>query len=352
MIQTECTKCGNKRVFEDSYDGRKFKCPICSSPVKIQKANDVVDKATVQKAHENNNSHNLVNSVAEKKLHKPDPSTTNSQSDILPDIPSEDMAKLGDIVNDPAKVNQKEKKKGRVRYVVLGAIAVCAFIFLGKLRNDNFNGNASSSDISQSTEASNQIPQPRPSTAAAMPPAADTPAAAMPVDTAAMPDMGSSKSVQDNDQNIQNYTEITSSDEHVEGRNTTYEDINRIEVLKSRIKIFYQLWESGSIQTADYFAEKVDVFFNKRDVNKNEVKNTFSTNFREFVNFKLDLLNINFDKTLNGVSYFKVKMHFKCFRVKMQKFEECDDTELIGIDSLMRVTYLKEEKIENLRFYK
>lgn len=36
MIETICSNCGNKRVFEDSYSGRKFKCPTCGNIVEIK----------------------------------------------------------------------------------------------------------------------------------------------------------------------------------------------------------------------------------------------------------------------------------------------------------------------------
>lgn len=37
MIETICSNCGNKRVFEDSYLGRKFKCPTCGNIVEIKR---------------------------------------------------------------------------------------------------------------------------------------------------------------------------------------------------------------------------------------------------------------------------------------------------------------------------
>lgn len=36
MIETICPSCGNRKPFEDSFIGRKFKCPKCSNPVTIQ----------------------------------------------------------------------------------------------------------------------------------------------------------------------------------------------------------------------------------------------------------------------------------------------------------------------------
>lgn len=36
MIETICSNCGNIRVFEDSYAGRKFKCPECGEVVEIK----------------------------------------------------------------------------------------------------------------------------------------------------------------------------------------------------------------------------------------------------------------------------------------------------------------------------
>ena len=36
MIETVCKNCGNLRVFEDSYAGRRFKCPVCGKIVVIK----------------------------------------------------------------------------------------------------------------------------------------------------------------------------------------------------------------------------------------------------------------------------------------------------------------------------
>lgn len=36
MIETVCSNCGNKKTFEDSFEGKTFKCPSCSNPVKVQ----------------------------------------------------------------------------------------------------------------------------------------------------------------------------------------------------------------------------------------------------------------------------------------------------------------------------
>jgi len=38
MIETTCSNCGNKRVFDESYSGRKFKCPNCGEVVEIKHA--------------------------------------------------------------------------------------------------------------------------------------------------------------------------------------------------------------------------------------------------------------------------------------------------------------------------
>jgi hypothetical protein len=36
MIETICSNCSNKKSFDDSFNGRTFKCPKCSKPVKIE----------------------------------------------------------------------------------------------------------------------------------------------------------------------------------------------------------------------------------------------------------------------------------------------------------------------------
>jgi len=36
MIETICSNCGNRRVFEDSNSGKKFKCPECGNVVEIK----------------------------------------------------------------------------------------------------------------------------------------------------------------------------------------------------------------------------------------------------------------------------------------------------------------------------
>ncbi len=36
MIETICSNCGNIRIFEDSFAGKKFKCPSCGNVVEIK----------------------------------------------------------------------------------------------------------------------------------------------------------------------------------------------------------------------------------------------------------------------------------------------------------------------------
>lgn len=40
MIHTVCPKCGAARDFEDQHRGRTFRCPKCSSPVRIEDAGE------------------------------------------------------------------------------------------------------------------------------------------------------------------------------------------------------------------------------------------------------------------------------------------------------------------------
>lgn len=49
MIETICKNCGNIRVFEDSYAGRKFKCPVCGEVVEISplKTDEIAEKDKV-----------------------------------------------------------------------------------------------------------------------------------------------------------------------------------------------------------------------------------------------------------------------------------------------------------------
>ena len=37
MIESVCSNCGNKKVFEDDKLGKKFKCPSCSTTIVIEK---------------------------------------------------------------------------------------------------------------------------------------------------------------------------------------------------------------------------------------------------------------------------------------------------------------------------
>jgi hypothetical protein len=383
MIQTECTKCGNKREFEDSYNGRKFKCPVCSSPVKIQITIDVIfDKAAAQNEQEKNDVLDLVSGIAEEKLGANNIST-GQVSDVLPnieDVPNPSGIKVSydsfsgmkisydsnsaiknehsiglsqsDEYSNKEWVNLKQQTKKKQKlflYLIIFIISLICFVLLTYFVTVSSNsisigGSASSSDVYQPTQSPNQFPQ------------ADTsakPAHAKPADTPAMSDAIPSEYVgQDDNQSTQSQSENAVTDEQSDNTITPDEDVNRRELLIARIRSFYRHWQNGSMETANYFAENVEVFFNKKDMNKSELENAVAVTFREFVNFNLDLKDISFVKTQNEVTFYRVKMHFKCFRVKMQKFEECDDTVLIGINSQNQFVYLKEEKIENLKFYK
>ena len=55
MIETICENCGNLKVFEDSYVGRKFKCPVCGEVVEIKplKTAELAEKNKVSDASTN-----------------------------------------------------------------------------------------------------------------------------------------------------------------------------------------------------------------------------------------------------------------------------------------------------------
>lgn len=66
MIETICPHCGNKKIFEDSFAGRTFRCPNCKEPVTIQSVADAV--AAESDSHEISFDTQLKKAEYEKKL--------------------------------------------------------------------------------------------------------------------------------------------------------------------------------------------------------------------------------------------------------------------------------------------
>ena len=70
MITTTCKSCGNSRSFDDSYAGKKYKCPGCGNPVTISS----IDEIEIENKHFSEgikNKNNLLDQSEPKNVFLP-----------------------------------------------------------------------------------------------------------------------------------------------------------------------------------------------------------------------------------------------------------------------------------------
>lgn len=96
MITTTCKSCGNTRSFQDTYSGRKFKCPSCGKPVTI----GTIDTVNSKTDTENTNVEKPINPVEKKPLTE---DTGNSKTGATGNG-EEDAKSIGDVRSSTADI--------------------------------------------------------------------------------------------------------------------------------------------------------------------------------------------------------------------------------------------------------
>ena len=94
MIETICSNCGNIRVFEDSYAGRKFKCPECGEVVEIkptatkevetkdETSNELVEGLVTKKRQELSDAESMISEKETKKQHQREKEAPNRSDNL------------------------------------------------------------------------------------------------------------------------------------------------------------------------------------------------------------------------------------------------------------------------------
>ena len=94
-----------------------------------------------------------------------------------------------------------------------------------------------------------------------------------------------------------------------------------------------------------------------KNITADEVNNAIASSKNEFtsprfiVNRFSNGCNFMLSRTENGIRYYTFDLKYTCFRNSKQKFEECDITVEIGLNSSNKFVSYREIKLENLKFH-
>ena len=127
-------------------------------------------------------------------------------------------------------------------------------------------------------------------------------------------------------------------------------------ILDSQFSSLVDYYEGVSTENFDaysYFSPQVSQYITLKNVNPNQINNSFEHDKKEYTNqkFEYDTSDFILNYTENGIRYYSFLLKCKCFRNSKQLNQESEIRTEVGFDTEGKIYSLKYPKVEYSRYY-
>ncbi len=128
---------------------------------------------------------------------------------------------------------------------------------------------------------------------------------------------------------------------------------NEIESINEILSNLYRSIDNNTFSAKAFFAEKVLCYINHYNIKNDEIDSLYSIDSQEFQEYEIFLHkeSIKMIMTSGKIVYYTYWLDLKCFRKSKNKTEKCKVNVEVGFDENKKIVFLKELKIEDLKFY-
>lgn len=112
---------------------------------------------------------------------------------------------------------------------------------------------------------------------------------------------------------------------------------------------YYRDLENKTLDAHKYFADEVEQYYTKYKVTPDEINADVENYYKEFLNgrMQLDQYSILADTISSKITYSGI---FSCFRASKNKYQSCTVNCEVSFNDSIKISSLREAKIENLKF--